>query len=259
MLSQAEITPFRLALNANTTLAVNETNKVLAELDGATPYVFAGVTRETLPIIVDTFSPTSEVIGQGMFRAAQENAGLKPSANLLDSGLDGTKQIQDAISYSTSQVAKGSTFEAVAAVLAGAMQKVIADYYRETIRVNSNAKNVKYRRVAAANACAFCMYAATEFDSTFKDQFDGYHNDCHCMNVPMFDDIEMPDYYADFEEQVATGVGQVRRDREIVEAAYRETHTDFKWKQFFATPDGSKVSFTLENYLREIRKASGRS
>lgn len=255
-MTQAEIAIYRRNLENLYTLSEVDTRRVLQGVSQSPVPVAAGQLRELLPAIAETYGTAATIIAGEFFVQAQINAGVVSPVDYVAPNYDANLIVQSGVGYGVAQYTKGSSFEAVAGILAGTIQRAVAGYARETIYQNSEGIKTKYKRIARADACAFCAYAATWELTTSEDR--KFHNDCHCVVVPEFEEIERPDYYDRFEEEIDAGIAQVRRDREIVEAAYRERFPGAKRRQFFASAEGSKVTLTTENYLREIRRVSGR-
>lgn len=257
MLTQAEIAAYRRNLENLYTLAEIDSRSLMRAVADQPVPVAAGQLREVMPAISESYGTAATIVAGNFFLEQQSKAGLATINDYVAPNYDATEIVQGGIGYGIAQQTKGSSFEAVAAILAGTIQRAIAGYARETVNQNSDLAGVRYRRIARANACAYCAYFAVN-DITTKGS-DKFHNDCHCVTVPEFEEIERPDYYDRLEDDVNSGMSQVRRDRELLEAEWRKTHPGEKRRVFFASAEGSKVTLTAENYLREIRKLSGRS
>lgn len=255
MLTQAEIAVYRRNLENLYTVAEVDSRALLTAVSGLPVPVAAGQLRDVLPVVAEQYGSAATIVAGEFFLEQQAKTGAQ-SIRYADPLYDANEIVQNGIGYGTAQLTKGSSFEAVAAVLAGTIQRAVAGYARETVYQNADSAGVRYRRIARANACAFCAYFSVEEIETKSSR--KFHNDCHCVVVPEFEDIERPDYFDDMSDQVGAGVAQVRRDREVAEAAWRRANPGGKRRQFFATEEGARVTLTTDNYLREIRRLTGR-
>lgn len=256
MLTQAEIAVYRRNLENLYTLAEVDSRAIMRSLSNEPVPIVAGQLRELLPAVSDSYGAAATIVAGEFFLDQQEKAGVTALADYVAPRYDANEIVQSGIGYSVAQYTKGSSFEAVAGILAGTIQRAVAGYARQTVNQNSERASVRYRRVARAGACAFCAYFAVN-DLTTKET-DKFHDNCHCVTVPEFDEIERPDYYDVMQDEIDQGVAAVRREREIVEAKWRKNNPGGKRRQFFATEEGSRVSLTTENFLREARRISGR-
>lgn len=82
-------------------------------------------------------------------------------------------------------------FSEVNAFLATVLSTVVANIYRETMFTNSDldTRSSGWQRVTDGDPCAFCAYAAANYDSGLGT-FDGdksFHAKCGCDVIPVFD------------------------------------------------------------------------
>lgn len=257
MLTQAEIAVYRRNLENLYTLAEADSRSLLRAVSGEPLPVAAGQLREVMPAIADSYGVAATVIAGEFFLEQQARSGGVPLLDYRQPDFDANAIVQSGIGYGVAQFTNGSSFLNVASILSGTVQKAVAGYARETIFQNSESADVRYKRVARAGACSFCSYMAIE-EITFKDARK-FHNDCHCVVVPEFQPVEEPEYYEQLRRDVQVGKEQLELDRELVESRWRAENPGRKSRDFLRSKEGSGLTLTTRNYLREIRKVSGRN
>lgn len=93
--------------------------------------------------------------------------------------------------------------------LAGGLQRVVADGSRDTVawNVREDPAGPMYARHTSGRACAFCRMLATRGPVYRSERTAGgdYHDDCHCVAVPVWDvdAHEDPPYVEEWREQYA--------------------------------------------------------
>ncbi|MFJ9633827.1 hypothetical protein ACIRU8_39645 [Streptomyces sp. NPDC101175] len=172
---------------------------------------------EAVAAMVARYSEVSATLAADFYDAEREAARVTGSFTvpLTDSPPD--RQISSSLRWATKDLWPRAESDATAAQLEpfdvrleaamakadGAVQKLVADRGRATLRqaADDDPRAVAYARVAALGACSFCKLMASR-GAVFKnartagrdanDLFTGdasvvkFHNNCHCGIVPVF-------------------------------------------------------------------------
>lgn len=241
----------RVALDRLTNLAGQNAARVVEEVSNQDVETAAAALRAATPIIVDEYGLVATGLAESFFVDLRTASATDNIVDLVSADYATTQLVEAAVGYTVAtSVTNG--FEQAASALAGAVQRIVAGFDRESIKANSGAHRVKYRRVAGPGACAFCAFAASTADvqSTNAD-IDAYHDRCNCSVVPLFDEIDTPAYYETYSDAASTATAQIRRDYDEKYSAWRAENPSGKRRQFFAKYPETAV--TTRNILAGMR------
>ena len=132
--------------------------------------------------------------------------------------------------------------------LFGVVQKSIATPGRETIVLSSSADESAYgiKRVARPNACAFCVYLSTI--EAYAFEWAEWHKNCHCVNVPLWEDNPLPEN--PHEQRWQSAAEEARKY--LLDQQYALKPDGQRWRQFFR--DHPDLSLSTKNLAREVRR-----
>jgi len=84
------------------------------------------------------------------------------------------------------------------------LEKAVGNVFRSNIAANvaRDPQAIGYQRIARSNACTFCRVVALNLYTSFEQDC-GYHKNCACYAVPIFQGQSpyFPEYYEEFERQ----------------------------------------------------------
>ena len=250
MLTLAEIEQYKTDLYNVGTLAQADAVGALRLLEGEPVPVMAGQLREYLPAIVDVYSEVAFAIAADFFLLAREQVETTPFVVEPAPDYNVDELTNTAVGFIAGVQTNGAEFPVTSVYLAGAVQKIVAGKARTTIEHNSNRANVRYRRIAGPNACAFCLFAAAVAEVSNKEQ-GKYHDHCNCQSVPEFEPFTPPDYY----DEVYGQYVQARQTLVDAQAAAREEYIasgkEYRRRAFFAAYPQTAIN--TNNLVREIR------
>lgn len=238
------------------TASADEVSKALPSLEALSQREAGGVFRTLATGTLERFGNVASVASTASY--ADMRAAALPSAKALGAKPSFTLDMDVAdtvIGYAMSKFATGSFFEAGVQLATGVALAVSNTYRNNGINLaNNDPKVQKYQRVASADACAFCAFAATTAGiSAEAMNFDGFHDHCSCNVVPVFDgqDPFRPDYYSSFEDASAQAMDEISAEKDATYTAFRQANPDARRKDYFkAHPE---AAMTTENILARMR------
>lgn len=132
----------------------------------------------------------------------------------------------------------------------GTIQQLVTGFDRETIQKNAERDTATqgWKRVASAEACAFCAYMAVV---VVDDAPDKYHDHCRCVAIPVFSGVEIPEQPNEEEWRQTFGYayGQIDREREQIPDYWRLRSGERARKY-------PEYSLTTDNILARARRIS---
>ncbi len=190
-----------------------------------------------LPLIIDGYGTPISSLAADWYDELREQASLSKPYRAVVGPVATLAQVESLAGWSTGALYGASPEqEAALAALKGGLQRLLTNADRDTIMANvaRDSSQTRYARHASANACAFCAMLATRGavflskesatrvvgrgtekrkDGTRQDAKrlgirargkqalgEGYHDYCHCTEVPIFDgqDYEPAPYVKKF-------------------------------------------------------------
>ena len=218
--------------------------------------------RASAPVILDQYGRISGILSEQYYMDVRSSAGVKTKYTPKIARLDIGAATDVAVGYTVSRILAGTPYDTAASIFSGSIGRSVLSVDRDTVINNATTEGSKYRRVASASGCSFCLYAAAVAD-VVTEEFEGYHDHCQCTVVPLFDSSldDEPAYY----DQVRDEAGDARaRLIELQDAARPEWEaaqraagkTRITNRAFLgANPN---LSINTKNLMRELRVIRGR-
>lgn len=253
----------RIAQNAVSALATKTVTQAVPDLSKLSQAEAGGVLRTVATGTLGTIGNVATTVGVESYRefsqwAVAENIAkdtFTPSRldNLVDSV---SRAVDPVVGNAMAKFSQGMFVDAAIALTAGVSREV-TNFYRETVAVNSHRdpRVVSYQRITSANACAFCLYIATQTENTSWANDSGYHDHCGCSSAPVFkgDEPYQADYLSEFDDEVGVAMREIRDLGDEL----RPIRVSMKDREFFALHP--EAAMNTENILARIRASSGRS
>lgn len=225
------------------------------------PSEVAGTLRNLTPAMLDSYSRVAGLLSTNYYMSERVLAGITTDYVPEVATLDIERSTDSAVGYTTSRLIAGTDYQTAATIFSGMIGKDILSVDRNTIIQNATTERVKYRRIASATACTFCLFAAVNSFSTFSEDQQRFHDHCNCTVVPDWDDVadDRPKYYDEFSDLQGEAQANIAKRREEIRPVW-----EAEWKArggrmgknltrdfLKANPD---LAFTQKNYLAEIRR-----
>lgn len=237
-----------------TTLAISEVNGLFDLLKDRPIPEYAYQMRLAMPAIAETYSGAAEVLALDYYDRSRALA-PDPRSNYAAqvARYDFSTEISSAIGYSVARLTKDSPQSNVLSILAGSMQRVVANADRETISFNiaQDPDGTTYERIPQSDACAFCLTMAAVAEVQTENYFDSYHDFCRCVTMPVFEGqsrTELPIY------------GQVREAYDLAGQELQTQRREVGYNSFKRNEAARKfpeLTLTTENYLSKMRQITG--
>ena len=221
MVTAMEVGKFRSAIGQLTTVAFAQTKALLAEVGDANPVVFRDRLLETFPSLVAPYHAAASELSATWYEDLRADmVGGSFTASVV-SDVD-PDRVDSLVRYSMTPLFQGSSSD-VLGLLAGGLQRIVANGARDTIIQNVMADRVRvgYARIPRAGCCAFCgMLASRGAVYNSRESAGGvvgrgvdasvtagkrggqgkgvkvrgsrslgsdrYHDHCHCLPAPVF-------------------------------------------------------------------------
>lgn len=240
------------AVDSVAALAINDTVQVMSTLEGEPVPRLGYVLREVMPDIAQQYGALAGDLSVTFYDdlRAESKAVTPYTATVAEIGI--VEQVQNAVSYSLAQTTKGSEWAAVTAVLAGSMQKLVAQVDRSTLAFNvvTDPDGTLYQRVPSANACAFCRTMASVARPTDTD-YTHFHSFCRCTSVPIFKGQERVEVPGEAQTKAAYDLA----NKELLKRREAVGYYNMRSRQAAkAYPD---LTLTTKNHLRLMRDITG--
>lgn len=212
---------------------------------------FAGELRKTLPQITKTYGSASALLSTTFYDQSRVQAKakgqFKAKASPLNLGI-----VDSGIGYSVAQAASGSSIDVVEVTLAGVVARAVAGVDRQSIYDNAfRDPQATYRRVASANACAFCLTMAAVAEVQYTEEAAAFHDHCSCVNVPVFSGqrFSEPKIYDTVRQHYDDAVSEIKVKRELV------GYNNMKARD--AARAHPELTLTTPNILSIVRETTG--
>ena len=248
MPSQAEIEEFQTDLDVLTTLAVAEATAAVTATDDDDAEEAADILVEAYPELLVPFLSAAGELAADWYRqlTPRELPGQEPGAPELIVGAATRQALAAAAEFEPTVVDAPPREQLEASVrwalfaptdldarpvrsrLAGATQRYVSNSARQTLERNVSHEGARWARHASANACAFCRMLATRgavYSSETAAGGDKYHDDCHCLPVPIRpgDSYQPPPYVTEWDRQYAAATREARGTRAVL--AHMRAHS----------------------------------
>lgn len=249
------------AMNDLAILVTADAMGAMAIARSTDPSRVAGTLREVTPALIDNYSRVAGLLSTQYFLNERVAAGIQTEFTPQIAMPNLEEATDSAVGYTTSRLVTEGDFATATTIFSGMVSKTVLSVDRESLMLNIELDNAKYRRIASPTACSFCLYAAVNSFSTFSEDVHRYHDHCRCTVVPEWDEVlnDRPSYYDDFADIQAQAEANIASRRQQIYPIWRE-----QWqasggrmgknltRDFLkAYPD---LAYTRRNYLAEIAR-----
>lgn len=214
MASLAEVVSYQSTLTDLATLTIAELLAFWQSLDTEDAAGSAEALRQFLPDLVDSYLPVAAEVGAVFYDEARDQAGVAGAFAATPVGAANAGRIQATISWGVAPLFRSDPIterpapdpDLALSRLSGATQREVAEGARQTVvdSVEKDPAKPRFARHASANACTFCRLVATR-GAVYRSAAsagDGhkYHDNCHCVVVPVWkNDYEPAPYVSGWE------------------------------------------------------------
>ena len=236
------------------TLAISEVNGVFELLKDRSIPEYAYQMRLAMPAIAETYSGAAEILALDYYDNQRSLAPALGSAYAAKLGAyDFTDEIDSAVGYSVARLTKEAPQQKVLGMLAGSMQRAVANADRSTVNFNvvTDPDGTAYERIPQSDACAFCLTMAAVAGVQDDNYFNKYHDYCRCVTMPVFtgqSNTELP-IYGQTREAYDLAGSELQAERRAV--GYNDYRSADAAKKF------PELTLTTENHLRKMRQITG--
>jgi hypothetical protein len=210
--------------------------------------------RQAMPAISETYSGAAVILAQSYYDESRSLAPALATAYAAKvSAYNPVPDIDSAIGYSIARLTNGGDPSKVLGMLAGTMQRSVANADRQTISFNiaEDPDGTMYERIPQQNACAFCLTMAAVAELQTENFFTKYHDYCRCVTMPVFtgqSSTKLP-IYSQVNEAYDLAGKQLQSERQAV--GYNTMKSRVAAKKF------PELTLTTENYLKKMRQTTG--
>lgn len=192
----SDVVAYQASVDDISTLALADLIAFWRNIADGDPAATAGLLREFVPDLVDTYNPMSAEIAATFYEEARTAANVPEPHTVVLAPTPNSDTVQNRLSWAVAPLFR--TKEAVAAPdpdlalsrLTSATQLDVAAGARDTVDLNvrEDRGRPKFARHASANACAFCALMATRGSvyRTAESAGRDFHSHCHCVAYPVF-------------------------------------------------------------------------
>lgn len=192
----SDVIAYQAAVDDLSTLALAELIAFWRNIVDEDPAATAGLVREFVPDLVDTYNPMSAEIAASFYEETRVAANVTEPHTVILAPTPNADTLQNRLSWAVAPLFR--TQEEIAVPdqnlalsrLTSATQLDVAAGARDTIDLNvsEDRGRPKFARHASANACAFCALMATRGSvyRTAESAGRDYHSHCHCVAYPVF-------------------------------------------------------------------------
>lgn len=192
----SDVIAYQAAVDDLSTLALAELIAFWRNIADGDPAATAGLLREFVPDLVDTYNPMSAEIAASFYEETRVAANVPEPHTVILAPTPNADTLQNRLSWAVAPLFR--TQEEIAVPdqnlalsrLTSATQLDVAAGARDTIDLNvsEDRGRPKFARHASANACAFCALMATRGSvyRTAESAGRDYHSHCHCVAYPVF-------------------------------------------------------------------------
>lgn len=248
-----------------TTLAIADVVGAMTILKDEPLATFAYQAGQILPPVVETYTTVAADLAVDYYDSSRALATLETTYTAVPILPDVNPIVQSSIAYATGIATRGSTWEDITAVIAGAVQRAVNGGDRGTISFNVEAdpSGDRWQRVPSIRACTFCKTMAAVAEVQDDQNFTKYHNYCRCTSLPIFSgqDYFRQPWYGEVESAYSSARDTLSERQSIArEKFYAELPQELRGTKKAATmfyrknPD---LSLTTKNILKEVRQQTG--
>lgn len=187
MISRDDFERYDRALVTNSNLAVKAVGGLLERLDGNSSSDIAKALSEVYPSIVNTYGERAAAVALEFYEEQRSLAGVSIDYEAEIPNLDRyLYKLQGDVKRSTQ---KNADLESIIAELQGYTSRRTYEYADETITYNSKRDNAhpRWALVPHADACAWCVFLASQGFVYRTKNTVARHNHCRCTPTPDFD------------------------------------------------------------------------
>lgn len=201
----SDVIAYQAAVDDLSTLALAELIAFWRNIVDEDPAATAGLVREFVPDLVDTYNPMSAEIAASFYEETRVAANVPEPHTVILAPTPNADTLQNRLSWAVAPLFRTKNAVDHGLIHAGerapdpdlalsrltsATQLDVAAGARDTIDLNvsEDRGRPKFARHASANACAFCalMAARGSVYRTAESAGRDYHSHCHCVAYPVF-------------------------------------------------------------------------
>lgn len=249
----ATVDQHRSEINAVSALAQNDIGSYAQSIGNESPERVAAQIRDATPAVIDAYGSVAATSGALFYENNRPKPGF--TARLAEPSIG--EAVAGELGWALVPLFTPDLFddpvpEMVGRVL-GVTQKYVSLFDRETVQKNSDLDKLSLgvRRYARANACTFCRYL-TSINATVHAETD-WHNHCHCVSVPWWEDNPLPTNYLMDEWSDSAD----KAEAEIMKLRAQTPMNGMKRKEYFAKYP--HLALNRKNIIRFMRKDMGLS
>lgn len=186
----SQVDDHRAQLAGITTLARDDLASYAVTLLDEPPAKVAAQLRAATSAVITTYGETAAVAGALFYETSRPQPGF--TARLVTPALGG--KLESDIGWALDPLFHPDMIDPADMVdrLSGVAQKHVANADRQTVfqaaRKDPTSRGVRW--YASAGACAFCALMSSQAARTSDPH---WHRNCHCVEVPGWDDSPIPD------------------------------------------------------------------
>lgn len=171
--------------------------------------------EEVLPTLGAAYGEAAAVVGADWYADLRDEAGA-PGAFAPDlPEQPGPERYRALAGWAVGPLFAATEADKALTRVAGGLQRVVAGMDRKAVEVNieRDPARARYARHASANACTFCRLLATrgavysEKSATRTLGGSKYHDACHCVAVPVWDEYEPAPYVNEWQDAYEAASG----------------------------------------------------
>lgn len=180
----------RAALQQVTTAAIATLKEIWPDLDLTDGVALREALLRLLPVITGDYGPAASTLAVDVYTLLRDAAGASGGFVPDAAPPVGSARFEALVRWGVDPVFSAEPDPDMALYrVGGGLQKLVADQYRDTIRLAAvqDPAAEGWQREARADGCPFCVMLAGR-GAVYKEQTVdfGAHRDCHCLAVPAF-------------------------------------------------------------------------
>lgn len=200
MATAEAVTEYRSAQRGLVVLAQADLLTFWATLDPSNAIATRAALEVFMPVLINQYGDLAATVAVNFFDDVREAANLKRAYRAVLSEPVPTEAIQANVRYNLSPLFGKSDPEQALLNLNLVTDKQVKASGRNTIELNveRDPAQARFARVpTGAKTCKFCLMLASRgaIYLSQKTAHDGYHGDCDCQAVPVWDESDLPEGY----------------------------------------------------------------
>jgi hypothetical protein len=223
----SEVVAYQSAVGDVSTLAIAALIEFWRSIGDGDPTLIAGLLRDFVPELIDTYQPLSAEVGAGFYEDVRVAANVSAPHSVVLADPPKPDKVQGTLSWAIAPLFRRDTTGARVIDLDAAMSRTVSEVQlevangaRDTVELNAaeDRGRPRFARHASANACAFCALMATRGSVYRSAESAGngkkFHAHCHCVAYPVFpdEDDESPPYVLGWEKAYRAARKSARKD-----------------------------------------------